>query len=144
MRLGLLKVDFVPDDPSILGFSNRWYATRIETAVSAPIGEDLIIRRLTPELFVATKLEAYLGRGEGDLLPSRDLEDILLVFDGRPAIVSEILRADREIRTFIARQFERLLDHADFESFLEGNIRGPKGRVDIIRNRFDAVKEDRA
>ncbi|RDL48904.1 hypothetical protein BLJAPNOD_04363 [Ensifer sp. M14] len=26
MRLGALKVDFIPDDEKILGFSNRWYA----------------------------------------------------------------------------------------------------------------------
>ena len=30
MRLGDLKVDFMPDDKSILGFSNRWYAKGIE------------------------------------------------------------------------------------------------------------------
>ena len=28
MRLGNLKVDFMPDDPDILGFSNRWYVNR--------------------------------------------------------------------------------------------------------------------
>jgi hypothetical protein len=29
MRLGDLKVDFMPDDADILGFSNRWYAKGI-------------------------------------------------------------------------------------------------------------------
>lgn len=63
MRLGELKVDFMPDDESILGFSSRWYAKGIGTAVTCPLDEALNIKRLTPELFVATKLEAYLGRG---------------------------------------------------------------------------------
>lgn len=75
MRLGDLKVDFMPDDEEILGFSNRWYAKGIETAVTLALTDELNIRRLTPELFVATKLEAYLGRGRGDLFMSRDLED---------------------------------------------------------------------
>ncbi|WP_346658652.1 MULTISPECIES: hypothetical protein [unclassified Bradyrhizobium] len=48
------------------------------------------IKRLTPELFVATKLEAYLGRGNDNLLGSRDIEDILLVVDGREELVAEI------------------------------------------------------
>lgn len=63
MRLGELKVDFMPDDESILGFSSRWYAKGIGIAVTCPLDEALNIKRLTPELFVATKLEAYLGRG---------------------------------------------------------------------------------
>ncbi|TGT53755.1 hypothetical protein EN809_039110, partial [Mesorhizobium sp. M2E.F.Ca.ET.166.01.1.1] len=94
MRLGELKVDFMPDDPDILGFSNRWYEKGIETAVTYALTDQLNIKRLAPELFVATKLEAYIGRGEGDLFMSRDLEDILLIIDGRPEIVAEILGAD--------------------------------------------------
>ena len=88
MRLGDLKVDFMPDDESILGFSNRWYAKGIETAVTCSLTDALEIRRLTPELFVATKLEAYLGRGDSDLLGSRDMEDILLIVDGREELVA--------------------------------------------------------
>lgn len=139
MRLGGLKVDFMPDDPKILGFTNRWYAKGIATAVTHPLTGTLDIRRLAPELFVATKLEAYLGRGRGDLLASRDLEDILLIVDGRPEIVAEVLAADDEIRQFIAEQFAALLQDRAFDHFLEGNIRGPQGRADIVRRRFEAM-----
>ncbi len=90
MHLGEIKVDFMPDDPKILGFSNRWYESGIETAVDCPLDDNLIIRLLTPALFVATKLEAYLGRGENDLLSSRDAEDILLIVDGREVLVTEL------------------------------------------------------
>jgi predicted nucleotidyltransferase len=139
MRLGDLKVDFMPDDADILGFSNRWYAKGIETAVTFALTDELNIRRLTPELFVATKLEAYLGRGQGDLLMSRDLEDILLIIDGRKEIVAEIQAADSDIRKFIAEQSAALLNNPDFDHFLAGNIRGPEGRVDIVRERFVTI-----
>ena len=141
MRLGDLKVDFMPDDESILGFSNRWYAKGIETAVTCPLTDALEIRRLTPELFVATKLEAYLGRGNNDLLGSRDMEDILLIVDGREELVAEIQRADDDVRHFIAEQFKALLKDEAFEHFLEGNINGPPGRVDIVRECFAAISE---
>jgi predicted nucleotidyltransferase len=141
MRLGDLKVDFMPDDAAILGFSNRWYAKGIQTAIACPLTEALNIRRLTPELFVATKLEAYLGRGQGDLFMSRDLEDILLVIDGRQEVVSEIQGADNDVREFIAEQFAALLNNSDFEYFVEGNIREPEGRTDIVRNRFVAISQ---
>jgi predicted nucleotidyltransferase len=139
MRLGDLKVDFMPDDADILGFSNRWYAKGIETAVTFALTDELNIRCLTPELFVATKLEAYLGRGQGDLLMSRDLEDILLIIDGRKEIVAEIQAADSDIRKFIAEQFTTLLKNPDFDHFLAGNIRGPEGRLDIVRERFVTI-----
>jgi predicted nucleotidyltransferase len=141
MRLGDLKVDFMPDDESILGFSNRWYAKGIETAVTCSLTDALEIRRLTPELFVATKLEAYLGRGNNDILGSRDIEDILLIVDGREELVAEIQQADDDVRHFIAEQFKALLDDGAFEHFLEGNIKGPEGRVGIVRERFVAISE---
>lgn len=141
MRLGDLKVDFMPDDESILGFSNRWYAKGIETAIACSLNETLNIRRLTPELFVATKLEAYRGRGNNDLLGSRDMEDILLVVDGREELVAEIQNADDDVRRYIAEQFKALLSYADFDHFLEGNIKGPEGRVDIVRERFVVISQ---
>lgn len=139
MRLGELKVDFMPDDPDILGFSNRWYAKGIETAVRHPLTAEMEIKRLSPELFIATKLEAYMGRGGGDLIMSRDIEDILLVVDGREELVAEIQNADDDIRSFIAEQFREVQQDYEFENFLTGNIRGPEGRVDIVRERFEAI-----
>ncbi|MER9631827.1 hypothetical protein [Mesorhizobium sp. M0296] len=141
MHLGRLKVDFMPDDPKILGFSNRWYEAGIETAVDCPLDDKLIIRRLTPALFVATKLEAYLGRGGKDLLSSRDAEDILLIVDGREELVAELGGAEDEVRTYVGDQIKDMLAAPDFDDFLEGNIRGPQGRVEIVRQRFIAITE---
>lgn len=139
MRLGVLKVDFMPDDANILGFSNRWYAKGIETAAVCSLEDGLNILRLTPELFVATKLEAYLGRGHGDLLGSRDAEDILLIVDGREELAAEVQTAEKDVRDYISEQFKALLANPDFDDFLAGNIRGPEGRVDIVRKRFISI-----
>lgn len=141
MKLGELKVDFMPDDDRILGFSNRWYGKGIETAVETSLDDAITIRRLTSPLFIATKLEAYRGRGGGDLIASRDAEDILLLVDGRPELVDEVGAADADVRSYIAEQFENLLSDRDFDHFLEGNIRGPEGRVDIVRERFVALSK---
>ncbi|MEI1247380.1 hypothetical protein [Rhizobium aouanii] len=62
----------MPDDETILGFSNRWYAAGIETAATITLDTGLDIRILTPAIFVATKLEAFAGRGQNDLFMSRD------------------------------------------------------------------------
>lgn len=141
MRLGELKVDFMPDDEKILGFSNRWYARGIETAVKHALPSGIEIKCLIPPLFLATKLEAYLGRGGDDPLGSHDLEDILIVVDGREELVAEVQNAEDDVRGFIAEQTRELLRHHEFDHFLEGNIRGPEGRVEIVRERLDALAE---
>lgn len=139
MRLGELKVDFMPDDAELLGFSNRWYARGIETAVTAELTPDLRIRHLTAPYFVATKLEAYLGRGGNDPLGSHDLEDVLLVIDGREELLAEVPQADDDVRMFIATQLRDLQDHDDFDFFLSGNIRGSSGREEVVRNRIETL-----
>lgn len=139
MRLDGLKVDFMPDDEAILGFSNRWYRMGIETAETISLTPQLTIRRLTPPLFLATKLEAYLGRGEGDLLFSRDIEDILLIVDGRPEIVAELQAAHEDVRAFIAREVDAVLRSPSYELVLQGNVRGPPGRTDIVHDRLRAL-----
>ena len=141
MRLGKLKVDFMPDDPNILGFSNRWYKEGINTAIKYVLPSGRVIKHLTPPLFLATKLEAYGGRGQNDPLGSHDLEDIINVVDGRPALMDEVQAASDEVRIYLSQQFQTLLRHTDFESFLHGNIRGPDGRVEIVHRRVKTLAE---
>lgn len=136
MRLGALKVDFMPDDPAVLGFSNRWYGLGMATAIDQPLNDRLTIRLFTAPLFLATKLEAWLGRGGGDMVMSRDLEDVLLVVDGRPALVDEVRAAEPDVRAFVAGEIAAIMQGRDFDHLLEDNIRGPEGRTDIVYRRL--------
>jgi hypothetical protein len=140
MRLGNLKVDFMPDDPKILGFTNRWYKKGIQTSIKCQLPSGRRIKHLTSPLFLATKFEAYDGRGKDDPLGSHDLEDIIIVVDGRKELLDEIEKTDEEVRQYIAGQFCALQTHQDFEHFLEGNINEGAGRADIVRSRIDAIK----
>lgn len=123
----------------MLGFSNRWYARGIEAAQSVTLPGGLAIKTLAPALFLATKLDAYLGRGNGDLLDSHDIEDVLVVVDGREELVDEVQQAEPEVRAFISRQFQALLADGQFDFFLVGNVRGPEGRAEIVRQRIVAL-----
>ena len=40
--------------------------------------------------FLATKLAVFDGRGEGDYVLSHDMEDIIVLLDGRRGIVEEV------------------------------------------------------
>ena len=109
----------MPVDEHILGFSNRWYPAAIETAQTINIaGHD--VRVVTPALFIATKLEAFHGRGGNDVIASHDLEDIMAVVDGRAEIVDDVAAAPTDVRDYIASELRALLDNRDFVEALGG------------------------
>lgn len=140
MRLGDLKVDFMPDDEAILGYSNRWYADALMAAEEYRLADDLSVKVLTPPYFVATKLEAYKGRGGDDPLASHDLEDILNLIDGRKELLGEIGSADAALRVYIADEIGTLLQHEYFDYAVQSTVRGDEARADIIYERLEAIK----
>jgi predicted nucleotidyltransferase len=138
MRLGNLKVDFMPDDATILGFTNRWYHKALATAQPYALTEVISINLLAPTYFIATKLEAYRGRGNNDPLSSHDLEDIINLVDGRDELVEEIARAEEDVRRYIAEQFTALLEHPDFEYAVQGNLQD-RARSELFFNRWEQI-----
>jgi hypothetical protein len=113
-RRGELVLDLMPVDPRILGFSNRWYEYAIESASKvelAPAGSEsapITIRVVSASCFVATKLEAYRGRGDGDLYHA-DIEDIVTVIDGRPELLAELSKERADLREYVRSAMAELL-----------------------------------
>jgi predicted nucleotidyltransferase len=139
MRLGAaLIVDFMPTDERILGFTNRWYQHALHSAEPYLLAPDLMIRLVTPVMFVATKLEAYRGRGNDDPLTSRDLEDLINLVDGRADLIDQVSNAVLDARAFIAAQIAALLQDRRFEDAVQGNVRNPD-RESLVFERLDAI-----
>lgn len=138
MQLGELQVDFMPDDDT-LGFNNQWYKQALTTADEYKISDGVMIRLVSPEFFVATKLEAYKGRGNNDPLESRDIEDILNIIDGRDVLLKEIGQAPEDIKHFISEEFTHLLSHSLFEYAVQNKTNGDAGREDILFSRIEAL-----
>ena len=114
-----LIVDVMPVNERVLGFSNRWYRGAIETAQRFDVA-GYQVHVVTPALFIATKLEAFHGRGGDDVVASHDLEDIVAVLDGRPEIVADVAAASDDVREYIGTEIQSLLDNPDFIEALSG------------------------
>jgi predicted nucleotidyltransferase len=119
-----IAVDVMPTDEKILGFANRWYPLAIETAEHIALDDETKIRLISAPLFIATKLEAFEGRGKGDMLLSHDLEDIVTVIDGRPSLIAEMRLASRGLQEYISEKFTILLASEAFLSALSGHLPG--------------------
>lgn len=80
-------VDIMPDEKSILGFTNKWYkpAFTHRQEIQLPDGKSIFI---FPALYyVATKIEAIKGRGGNDLRISHDFEDLIYVLNNCERII---------------------------------------------------------
>lgn len=140
-RHGALALDVMPTDEGILGFSNRWYADALRHAVRMTV-ESVTLRVAAPGYFLATKMEAFRGRGNGDYLTSHDMEDLVAVLDGRPDIVEEVQAADAAVRGYLAAAFAALLVDDDFLDALPGYLPpdpASQRRVPLLMGRMRAI-----
>lgn len=119
-----ILVDIMPINPDILGFSNQWYADAIHKADSLELTNEITIRVISPPYFLATKLEAFHGRGEEDIYTSHDMEDILTLIDGRSELMDEVCRSSENLRQYLAEQFSALLSDRDFSDAIYGFFPG--------------------
>lgn len=124
-----LVIDLMPGDAAILGFENRWQRPALDHAkdVSLPSGRQ--IRAIPPPYLLATKLEAWNGRGDGDHLRSHDLEDIITLVDGRGEVADEVEDAPSDLREFLSRELATLLDQPRFLDTIDGTVVGFGGGV---------------
>ncbi|MSP62425.1 MAG: hypothetical protein EXR72_19255 [Myxococcales bacterium] len=90
-----VKVDIMPTRAAILGFANRWYVPALRHATERTLAGGSAIRLVTAPYFIATKLDAFRGRGEGDFAASHDLEDGVTVVDGRAELLEELEQSSR-------------------------------------------------
>ena len=113
--MGVLPIDLMPTE-NILGFQNKWYPIAFKTAKDYKLDEHTI-KLIHPIYFLATKFEAYNNRGNGDLLGSKDIEDIFIVLNGRGQLYEEIVgfrSQGYEVVEFIQEQFRQLMNHKYF------------------------------
>ena len=141
MYLDDLRVDFMPDNAEIIGFTNRWYSDAMQTASRTTLQSGTTISLINPVYFLATKLEAYKGRGNNDPLSSRDIEDILNLVDGREELLTEVRGSRDDVRRYIASEVVVLLNNNEFAYAVQSTANGDSGREEIIFNRLEALTE---
>ena len=137
-----MKLDVMPTDETILGFSNRWYKPAIEAAAIVEL-DGFELRVVTTPHFIGTKLEAFRGRGKGDFYAISDLEDIISVLDGRPTAVDDVANSPTELRRYIGAEVGKLLDNPEFLNALAGHLAGDEisqARIPMILRTLTSLR----
>ena len=139
---GQIKLDLMPLDERILGFSNHWYKPAMDAATELEIAPGLRVRVVTAPYFCATKLEAFRGRGKGDYLASHDLEDLITVVDGRPGLLDELRAASGDVRSDVADAIGKMLKDSQFIDALPGYLlpdEASQGRTKMLLERLKEI-----
>ena len=88
------------------------------------VAPGVTVRAIDPLHFVATKLEAWRGRGGGDYRESHDLEDLLAVVAGLPALRAEVQAAAREASAAVRTELAALARDGAFLTAVWGHFDG--------------------
>ncbi len=132
-----ITLDVMPSEESVLGFSNQWYPQVLRKNNPVSLGEGLIIRLVDAPTFLCTKIDAFLDRGKDDFQTSSDIEDIVLVIDGRPELFLEIFKSNTDTRVYLSEKLSQFLENDDFIDVLPTLVVGDRHR--ILEQRLQAI-----
>lgn len=108
-KINGIIVDVMPTHGNVLGFNNKWYADGVQHAIPCTIGEKENIKIFTPAFFIASKLDAFKDRGNGDGRFSSDFEDIVYILNNRNTIWEDIKNAPTAVNAYLKEEFRHLL-----------------------------------
>lgn len=141
-KVGDLIVDVMPIEEEILGFSNRWYPAALASARSHTLPNGTEIKLVTAPHLLATKIEAFLGRGKGDYLMSHDVGDIIALVDGREELPAEVAAEPRELRMYLHERLSEWLADDRFTSLaVAGHLPFEGGRNEIVLERLRTLAQ---
>ncbi len=130
-----MVVDVLPSSSTESGFGNQWYEYVLDCTLAVRLRQRTI-RVAGAPAFLALKLAAFAASDATDPYQSRNLEEILTVVLGRPAVEDEIASAPPDARQFIAGQLALIANRADADSLLEGLVpdarRFPRLAIDSL------------
>jgi hypothetical protein len=131
-----IKVDVMPLDESILGFSNKWYSEGIKNKIAKALPNGIVICVFPPEYFLAAKFEAHMDRGGKDLRQSHDFEDIVYLLDNCHELLNNISHANLELKAYLKRVCQDLITNNFLTEGIESALPFGSGyeRTEIIIN----------
>lgn len=142
-----IKVDVMPTDPDVLGFSNKWYQDGIENKITKMIPNGTEVFVFPPEYYLAAKFEAHNARGGNDLRQSHDFEDIIYILDNCSDIPGNISASNPNVKQYLKNECQKLLENPNLTEGIETALpygSGDEGTdiiIELIQNIANIASE---
>ena len=142
-----ITVDVMPTEASVFGMASVWFHEAVKTATKMDLGEGVHAPVITRPCFLATKLTAYRDRGAKDPHTSKDLEDIVTLFDGCQETSFFLGVGFSPLRNFIVSGMQTHLEDPEFIEAVEGCFRADpvsRERLQIVLARMRSIATARS
>lgn len=116
-----VKVDVMSTKEVGWAPANPWFGPGFKYVEKINI-KDKTINILPLSFFLATKFTAFYSRGKNDARTSHDFEDITYILDNRTDLVEIILKSPADVRTYLKKEFETLLNNNNMKEAIIGNL----------------------
>ena len=114
-----VKVDVMSTEEEALGFTNKWYKSGINQSITRSLPSGTAVNLLSLPYYLASKIEAYKSRGEGDARFSHDIEDCIAVFDSIKTLPFDS-ESVAEVHQFLKNELSLLMIDDTFIDALHG------------------------
>lgn len=115
-------VDIMPTLPDTIGFANIWYHEGFHNAIEYQIDKTDSIKILSTPYFIATKFEAFKGRGNNDGRTSHDFEDIVYVLENKSKVWHELNNAKESVREYLRNEFKLLFENSNLFEWIDCHV----------------------
>lgn len=120
--------------------ANRWFAPGFERKFLIDIGGQKIYLMPLP-YFMASKFDAFHGRGSKDPRTSHDYEDIVYLLSHTSNVSHLIQKADEPVKDYLNEQFNNILKDSGLQEAILGNLffDGRDEHYKLIIDRIEAT-----
>lgn len=135
-----LKVDVMSTKNVGWAPSNPWFAKGFEKAITKTLDE-VTIKVLPLPYFLATKMEAFFGRGMKDIYASHDLEDIAYLFNYTTDIDNQLINANEEANTYLTEKLMEIIENKTIITAIRGSLYYEQAdeRMEVILERIQNI-----
>jgi hypothetical protein len=120
-RFEEIKIDVMATRPIGWAPANPWFEAGIRSTVTIDI-DDITIKILSLPYFLATKFAAFSDRGRKDPRTSHDFEDIVYLLNYTSYLKPAVLKADKEVQSYLKQAFLEILDSPILQEAVIGNL----------------------
>lgn len=130
------KVDILSTRFDVDGNHARWFRAAWKGAFCQTLPGGTRLWLANPAAFVASKLDAYAGRGNGNLLGSKDFAEVLYLMAARSSLVAEIEKADVELRLYVTSTLKSLASNSAFQQSIAAQFHDDNKKAEAVREKL--------
>jgi predicted nucleotidyltransferase len=100
---------------------NRWFRQGFDSAIEVTL-DTTTIRLLSLPYFLATKFDAFFDRGIKDVYASKDLEDLVYLFNHTSSIVGQVSNAPEDVRHYLKDAVQQMMNNHRIMAAIPGHL----------------------